>query len=202
MNFANLYLTTLIPEIPRIYNYNNQIIQNYLDVIYSETDGVIIVPVNTTGRVKGSNGEFVNLVVDNLTVRSQYTNLYNNITTADYQYYSTYIGPDASHRDASISAGEDGDYRYIDAIAPYYKIDNVFDYAFKTDNLSQVVQVLLDVSTGDPFVIKINDTQTISVTAANAPTTWLELICVGLPGISSSDNIWIVKRYGGTITIS
>jgi len=199
MNLGNVYLTTLIPEFPRIYNYNNNVFKNYLDVIYNESTGVVIVPVNTTGRVKGATGEFVNLVVDNLTVRSQYTNLYENSTTADFDYYSTYIAIDASYRDASTTAGEDANFKYIDAVAPYYKLNNsnTDGYAFKTNTASQIVELLFDISTGDAFLIKLNDSSTLSITAAAAASAFVQLICVGLPGVSSSDNIWVIKQYGG-----
>lgn len=200
MNTSNIYLTTLIPELPRIYNSNLQAIKRYLDVIYDGTNGIIIVPVETTGRVKASTGEFVNVIVDNLTVKRQYTNLYENTTTIDKDYYNTYIGAVEEGRDASTTQGEDVSFTYIDVEQPYYKIDNVVDYAFKTSNLGQIVQPLFEVSTGDPFVIRLNDTDTLTVTAADSSGAWVKLICVGIPGVSASDNTWIVKEYGGTIS--
>ena len=198
MDLRNIYLSTLIAEWPRIYNYNNQVIKNYLDVIYDEASGIVVVPVNTSGKIKGATGEFVTLIADNLIVRNQYTNLYNNITTADYQYYTTYIGADASYRDASITSGENNSFKYIDVNMPYYKINNTVDYAFKTSTLSQVVEVIFDVSTADAFIIRLNSTQSLSITAANAAINkGIQLICVGLPGISASDNTWAVKQGSG-----
>jgi hypothetical protein len=92
MDLKNVYLTTLIAEWPRIYNYNNQVIKNYLDVIYDESQGLVIVPVNTTGKVKGATGEFVNLIADDIVVRKNIVRLHEDTST----YTGTFLTQDGS----------------------------------------------------------------------------------------------------------
>ncbi len=92
MDLKNVYLTTLIAEWPRIYNYNNQVIKNYLDVIYDESQGLVIVPVNTTGKVKGATGEFVNLIADDIVVRKNIVRLHEDTST----YTVTFLTQDGS----------------------------------------------------------------------------------------------------------
>lgn len=148
MDTKNLYLKTLIAQFPYIYSYNNQALKRYLDVIYDETGRVVIAPVNTPGRVKAATGEFVNLITDNLTVKKQWTNWYENTTTVDQDYYNTWIGPDTSTRDAST--WEYGSYRYVDVMKPYYKLDNSFGYAFSCSVMGQEFQVIFDPSASHP----------------------------------------------------
>jgi membrane-associated protease RseP (regulator of RpoE activity) len=200
MDWTLLNLNTFIPEMPQIIDNNFASFKRYLDIIYNETSGVVVVPVNTTGRVKAATGEFVNVIVDNLTVKKQYTNLLSNNTTADLDYYNTYWGLDASVRDASTIAWESAPFKYIDTISPYYKIKNDVSVAFNTDTLGQVVEILFDISTAASFNIRCSSTQKIVVTAANAPTTWLQLICI--KDDPSLGNTWIVKQYAGTYSIT
>ena len=92
MDLRNIYLSTLIAEWPRIYNYNNQVLKNYLDVIYDETSGIVVVPVNTSGKVKGATGEFVTLVADDIIVRRNITQLNEDTST----YSGTFLAQDGS----------------------------------------------------------------------------------------------------------
>ena len=163
MNWTSFNLNTFIAETPRILNNNYTTFKRYLDIIYNETSGVVVVPINTTGRVKGASGEFVNLTVDNLTVKKQYTNLLSNSTTADLDYYNMYIAADASYRDSSTSLWESASFKYIDVISPYYKIKNDVSIAFKTNNLGQIVQLLLDASTASPFNIQLDPSNKLTV---------------------------------------
>ena len=144
-DLKNVFLTTLIPEFPGIYSYNNQVFKRKLDVIYDEARGVIIVPVNTPGRVKAATGEFVTCITDTLIVKKQWTNLYENTTTIDQDYYNTYIGVDASTRDAST--WENGSYKYVDVQKSYYKIGNSINYAFACNQLGQEISLIFDPST-------------------------------------------------------
>lgn len=206
MNFTPVYRTTLVPELPGIINSNNQVIQRYLDVFYNASTGVIISPVNTTGRVKAATGEFVNVIVDNLTVKSQYTNLYENTTTIDNDYYYTWLGGDTSTRDASISSMiENALFAYINLQTPYIKISNDVSTALKASALGQEVQVLFDISTNtSDYHLLIDPSiggtyQMLSVAYSDAPTTWLKLIALEYD--ASWGYTWGVKQYGGTYTI-
>ena len=204
MNLANVYLTTFIPEFPRIYNYNNQVFRQYLNLIYDESTGIIVVPVNTAGRVKGATGEFVNLIADNFTVKNQFTNLYQNYTTIDYDYYSTYVGADASVRDAST--WDNSHFRYVDVNKPYYKIANDISTAFTTTQMGQEIELLFDLSTGvfSPFNVLLDPCagggkyEALKVTYKDASSAWVKLIAVEYD--SSLGTTWVVKQFGGTIS--
>jgi len=215
MNLKNIYLNTLIPQFPVIYNYNNKELKRYLDVFYDENTGVIIAPINTPGRVKASSGEFVTVTVDNLIVKSQYTNLYENITTANYDYWVTYTGILTSDlRDACTFLFENTNYKYIDAKKPYYKIIPSFDnstliignnYAFQTDNKSQLIQIILDpsgVEDGyyriliDPTVTPVTylDIYVDPSTLPTEQTKFVTLFCVDYD--ASYGAIWEIYEYG------
>jgi len=209
MDLKNIFLTTFIPEFPKIYNYNNNVFKRYLDVIYNETQGVVIVPINTPGRVKAATGEFVTTITDNLIVKKQWTNLYSNVNTVDQDYYNTYISGDASVRDAStIGTLENSTYKYVDVLKPYYKISNTIKYAFKSNLLGQEIQLILDTSTGSTNDYEILlDPSTNSGTISTLTTphsdpniTWIKLIAINYD--SSWGTKWIVKQYGGPLTIS
>ena len=207
MDLRNVNLTTLIPEFPTIYNYNNREFKRYLDVIYDEDQGVIVVPVNTTGRVKAASAEFVNAVVDNLTVKSQYTNLYENITTANYDYYVAYTGVAATVRNASTAAWENNAYQYIDVEKPYYKITPDVCIGLANDNISQVVQLVLDPSgdTSGTYRILIDPdplaatpyldiTFDASMLALGTETKWVSFICTEHD--ASYGSTWSVYEFG------
>lgn len=208
MDSKNLYLNTLIAQFPYIYSYNNTVLKRYLDLFYDETGKLIIAPVNTTGRVKGATGEFVNVIVDNLTVKKQWTNLYSNTTTIDQDYYNTYIGPDASTRDAStMGTLENAEFKYVDVTNSYYKIRNDISTAFKSTQLGQEIQVIFDMSTGKttPFNILFNPSiggsyTSVHVAYDKAPLAWVKLIAVKYD--ASYGTTWALKQSGGTITIS
>jgi hypothetical protein len=199
MEYTRINLNTLIPQLPTIINNNSEAFKNALKTIYDASLGIVIVPVTTSGKVKGGMGEFVTCVVDNLIVKKQFTNLLSNNTTADLDYYNTYWGPDASTRDAST--WEDAEFRYIDAISPYYKISNESSIAFSVTNVSQVVDLLFDVSlANNDFNIRLDASTKIIVTAADSSKAWMQLICV--KNDPYLGNTWAVKQYGGTYSIT
>ena len=208
MDLKNVYLTTLIPEFPRIYSYNNTSFKRYLDVIYNESQGVVVVPVNTTGRVKASIGEFVTTITDNLIVKKQWTNLYENTNTVDQDYYNTYIGGDVVTRGAvnDASVFENISYDYVDVLKTYYKIGNDVDYAFKCDQMGREIQILFDtsVSPTEAYIILLNPstngtTQSLMVSHDDVTKVWLKLIAVNYD--ASWGTTWAIKEFGGNITI-
>ena len=99
MDWSQIYLDTFIPELPEKWNSSFAAIDRNLAVFYDKDRGILIKPLETTGRVKGAQGEFVTATVDNLIVRNQFTNLYENSTTADYNYYTMSTGPLTVPRD-------------------------------------------------------------------------------------------------------
>jgi len=205
INFTPLYINTPIPFSPRIINDNFQAVQNYLNLFYDSSNGIIVVPVQTSGRVKASKGEFTTVVVDNLTVRTQYTNLYNNITTIDSDYYNTYIGDAFSYRVANPSTFENTKFKYIYVAKPYYKITNDVSIAFLVPTFGQQIQVLFDVSTaGRSFSIlmdpSVNGTfKTLSISANDSSMAWLTLISVDYD--ASWGTTWAMKQWNGNFHI-
>lgn len=202
MNFTPIYLKTLIPDFPKIYNDNNVAFQRYLDIFYDGSAGVIVVPINTPGNVKAATAEFVTAIVDNLIVRRQYTNLYENITTANYDYYVTELGISESRRDPST--WEDANSLYIDVQEPYYKIiptTGPGDYTgLNVDLKSQIVTLILDPSgaTSGFYSILLEVSEGganylyIDVSTANK---WVSLICSDWD--ASYGPTWEVYEYGG-----
>jgi hypothetical protein len=185
MDLKDITLTTTWPQVPGIVNYNNAEIKKAFDLIYDSEQGIIIVPVTTTGRVKASSGEFVNVIVDNLTVKNQYTNLYDNNTTADYNWYKMIIDPIAVLRDPCTASNywpfeNYLGYKIIDVNKPYYKITNSTPIVLNNQNISQVVGIFFDASLvgTNPFQILLDPcTQTTyTVDVSFAGSAYVELI--------------------------
>jgi len=215
MDWTKLYMSTLIPQIPKVVNDGFTAFKNYLDVFYDETNSVIIKPINTTGRIKGTTGEFVNVTTDNLTVKRQFTNWYGNITTVDSDFTTTYNGSDVSTRvpssytsytDASIWPFEPSTYSWVNVIKPYYKINNDVSYGFQNSAVGQEFRLIFDSSFNagaSPFTVLLESSigvQNLSVTTGNSSTTWIKLITVSYD--ASKGPKWIVKESGGTYTIA
>ena len=214
MDWTRLYTSTLIPQIPKILNDNFTAFKNYINVFYNETTGVIIKPINTTGRVKGSTGEFVNVITDNMTVKTQFTNLYSNITTADIDWVTAFNGTDVSIRvwngDActnDIWPKEPSAYSWVDATVPYIKIINDVSYGIQNGTLGQMVEiipdasyigtddfaVLLEASTGTKGILFPHDA---GVDALNMP---LILICTAYD--ASWGPTWTIRSGDASISV-
>ena len=209
MDWSQIYLDTFIPELPKYWNQNFLAFQRYLNVFYDASRGILLKPIETTGRVKGARGEFVTAVVDNLVVKNQWTNLYENYTTADSEYVSIYNGLDVSTRvstDSSVWPYEPSTYSWVNVNQPYYKINNDSSLAFQNNNLGQEFQIIFDTSsaTSGPYTILIDSSEggvsNLSVTYANAPKTWIKLITIAYD--ASWGATWAVKQYGGDYTIA
>jgi hypothetical protein len=213
MKFTPLSIYTLIPQIPKIHNDNFTSFKRYLDIFYDEELGVIVSPVDTTGRVRAATGQFVNVITDNLTVKKQFTNLYENYTTIDSDFLTSFNGEDVSTRIAAVDASgfstwplEPSAYVWVDVQTPYIKINNDASYGFQNDKLGLEFRILfnLDVSTTSNYVILIDSSeggqQNLVVTAADASATWIKLITTNYD--VSYGPTWTVKEYGGTYTLS
>lgn len=214
MDWSQIYLDTFIPELPKFWNGNFSSFKRYLDVFYDENREIIIKPLETAGRVKGARGEFVTCVVDNLVVRNQFTNLYQNTTTADLDFVTSYLGADVSTRvstwDPSVVVWpqEPSAYSWVDVRTPYIKISNDASYGFQNNNIGQEFQIIfdLDVLTADDYTILLQSTsegpvKTLRVSLPDASEgTWIKLINIAFD--ASWGPTWIVKQSGGTYTIS
>lgn len=155
MIWTQLNLYTPVPQLPKILNTNFLSFERYIDVFFDGSLGILTVPLETTGRIKGTRGEFVTAVVDNLIVKRQFTNLYDNNTTADYNFYRMYVDPVTVGRDPctyGIDTSswkfpyEPDGYKVIDVMKPYYKVTNANPIFLGNDNLSQVVGIYFDSS--------------------------------------------------------
>jgi len=193
-------LDTFIPEMPRLLNENFDAFKAYMDIFYNESTGILIKPLQTTGQVSATQGKFVTLTADNLVVKNQYTNVYSNITTADYDWYTAYSGLDASLRDAST--WENALFKYIDVNKPYYKINNNDvalggKIALKSENISQVVELIFNATDPvNPYRILLNPVtgDTYDIAAGDSSSQWISLICIGYdPSYGSS---WQPYHFG------
>jgi len=206
MDWTLLSLNTLVPQIPKIVNDNFTAFKTYMDVFYDESGEILIQPLTTTGKVKGGTGEFVNVVVDNLTVKNQYTNLYDNNTTADYNYYKMYTSVAAVPRDPctfGIDTSvwtfpyEPSTYKVIDVNKPYYKINNNNPIFLANDNLSQVVGIFFTDASGladyeivlDPCVGTI-----YTVDASDSGRAYMEFVAIEYD--ASWGSTWAQYKYG------
>ncbi|MDD5649213.1 MAG: hypothetical protein PHF86_02165 [Candidatus Nanoarchaeia archaeon] len=200
MYWNQIYLDTFIPELPKHWNYNFASVQRSMDIYYDASQGILIKPLTTTGKVKASKGEFVTAIVDNLVVRNQYTNLYENITTADYSWYSAFIGPDSSTRDSSI--WESSAYKYLDINKPYYKIDNLNPIALRCKQVSQIVELLFDPCTDSPndFKIQLDPCTDVAyyLPASDASGTWISFICTKYD--PSYGSTWTRYHFGSDVS--
>jgi hypothetical protein len=201
MNWTNIYQNTLIPQIPDILNSNFSSFKRYLDVFYSESNGIIIVPINTTGRVKGGTGEFTTGIFDNLIVRNQFTNLYSNNTAIDSDFYNALAGIDTSTRVADPSLGENINFRYIDINKPVYKLLNDNSIGFRCINLGQEFQIIWDVSGNSPFTIMLDPSTKLNVNSTDASLSRITLLCDGIDA-SSGNSSWYIKSYSGIFSTS
>lgn len=214
MNWTRLSLKTLIPQIPKIINDNNDKFKSYVDVFYDEGGGVIIKPLSITGKVKAGTGEFVNLVTDNLTIKKQYTNLYENVTTVDSDFANAYNGSVITTRTASADTSsnviwplESSSYIWVDVMTPYIKISDGSTYGLQNSTVGQETRIIFDVSSGTlgDFSILLNGDPSISseliVTASEATNgTWIKLISIGYD--VSYGSKWVIKESGGDYNIS
>lgn len=188
MNWEQITLDTFIPEYPKIFNNTIASVQRYFDVFYDGSSGVLVKPLTTTGRVKGARGEFVTAVVDNLVVKNQFTNLYDNNTTADYNWYKMYTDPAPIPRDPCTASNywpyeNYSGFKVIDVNKPYYKITNANPILLGNINLSQVVGIFFDSSlvTSNDFEILLDPClgTTYVVDASDAGRAYVELVATG-----------------------
>lgn len=192
MFLNEIKLNTPIPQYPKLLNDNFKNTKSYFELFYDGSTNVLKSPLETGGKVKASKGEFVTTITDNLIVKNQFTNLYDNITTADYELYKTYVGPLSTYRDPSVF--DNASYKYLDINKPYYKIDNLNDYALNVNNISQVVGIILEASIGslDTFNILL-DPCTLESINIEYTDQYIDLMCVNYD--PSWGSTWTPYKY-------
>ena len=207
MNWTKLSLKTLIPQIPKIVNDNFDKFKAYMDVFYNEETGVFIKPLNITGRVKAGTGEFVNVITDNMTVKKQFTNMYDNMTSIDLDFVKTYNGDITPYRNAtSLDPSmnqvplEPSTYVWIDIQTPYIKIINDVSYGFQNNKIGQEVDLIFEPSTGvtTPFKVLLKQDETgvineLEIDSLDYDKTWVKLITIGYDVSYGPE--WIIKEY-------
>ena len=212
MKFTSLSLNTLVTQVPKVINDNFSAISNYMDIFYDSSRGIIIKPINTTGRIKGTTAQFVNVITDNMTVKKQFTNLYENYTTVDYDFVVAYNAADISTRvwngDActnSIWPFEPSAYSWIDVQTPNLKLNNDVSYGLQNSVLGQEVRIIFDLSNNNAtrdyaILLDVSAGGWETLTVGIDSSTWMKLITVAYD--ASYGSKWIVKEYGGTYIIS
>jgi len=207
-NWKQTFLDTFIPDLPKLLNDNFKATQNYIGVFYDASRGIIISPINTTGNIRGGKVEAATGVFDNLIVKNQFTNLLENITTIDKSYYNAFMEGDVSTRAADPSVWENTAFEYVDVNQPYFKIANDTSIAFETKQLGQEFQLIFDPSTTGttPYTVMMDPctnaggVSILTVTTANAPTTWIKLIATDWD--ASFGTTWSLKQFAGTFNIT
>jgi len=206
-NWKPAYLDTFIPDLPKLLNDNFQATETYIGVFYDPSKGVIISPISTPGNIRGARLEGVTGVFDTLVVRNQYTNLYENVTTIDSDFYNSYTGADTSTRAADSSTLDSSLFTYIDLQTAYVKIVNDASIAITTSQLGQEFQIIWDPSyniENSPFRIMLDpctasgNIEVLDVTVQDSSATWIKLISVDYD--TSWGTTWTLKQFGGTFT--
>lgn len=195
--FKEVSIYTLMPDLFRIINANNKTVENYLNVFYDGSSNTLKSPLSTTGSIKGSRGEFVTVVADSLIVKKQYTNMYENITTTNYDWYNAYANGitvlrDPSTWDPSIA----GDFKYIDVDKPYYKVYANNNVGLKCTVVSQMVELIIDPSGNDIFTVLLDPSgSTYTTSTSITPGESVTLICTGYD--PSAGSTWTVMNTSG-----
>ncbi len=210
-NWKPMYLDTFFAESPKLFNDNFTATETFINVFYDASRGVIISPIATPGNISAGQVQGVTGVFDTLIVKQQFTNLYENTTTIDKDWYNTYAAAsDVSTRDAST--WENASYRYVDVISPYFRVNNwEAYYGFKTTQLGQEFQFqladpsgagnytfLLDPSVSyslDSSLATTDGTETLEISVADSSAFWLKLIAIEYD--ASWGTKWEVKEFGG-----
>ena len=208
MDRSPIYLNTYIPELPKLLNNSFDAVQRQMALFYDASRGVLTKPLVTTGTVSGGQANFTTGVFDNLIVRTQFTNIYDNVTYIDSDYYNAFIGSDVSTRDASTTQMEDPAYRYAPLTTPYVKLTNDASYAFTTDQLGQEFQIIYDSSSvaGGPFSVLVDPSvgdgtqKVLTIDVLDSSLTWVKLIAVEYD--ASWGTTYTVKQWTGNYSIT
>jgi hypothetical protein len=220
MDWTPLSLRTFFPQLPKVINDNFQATEDLINIFYDQSGQILVKPVFTTGRVKGATGEFVNVITDNLTVKSQFTNLYSNYTIVDSDFVTYFNGNVVSTRlatsdpsstsyiDASTTVWplEPSAYTWVDVQTPYIKINNDASYGFQNNQTGLEFRLLfnLDVSTTNPYTILVDSSeggqQNLVIDYTDAASTWIKLITTSYD--ASYGPTWTIKEYAGSYTLS
>lgn len=219
MNFKNIDLKTFWKSLPSLLNDNFNIVKSYIDVFYDPsigTKGTIKASINTTGNIKGNEGNFKNLRVTgnsnisnsiisegNLTINGLL--LSQTWTSSDIKWTNTYLNNATIPRDASYS-WEPSIGKYIDITEPYYKIKNdVSTYILNTNKKGQIVQFIFDTSNhtlSSPFSIRLDPSNNkVNITATDSSLAWLSLISINADN-STNNAIWKMYQWNGNFTVS
>lgn len=206
MKISKIVLDTFITELPKLLNETFRSIENYIGVFYDPSRGVLQRPLTTTGEVRATSGRFITAVVDTLIVRDQFTNLTENSTTIDLDFYNSFTGLQNIPRAADPSLFENTAFSYFDVARPFYKIGNDSSLAFLTQQLGQEFQIIFDTSlaTADPFNILLDPSwnggiKVLEVDSFTSEYSWFKLIAIGYDPSWGTE--WTIKQYGGDFTI-
>ena len=211
MNWKEISIKTFIAELPKYINENFKITSDYIDSFYDNEKDVITKPLFTTGRVKGTTGEFLNLIVDNLTIRNHDTSTaVPEIDPKNLEYVQVYNGNDETPRDFNpLNTWEVriiSDVKWIDAplTRTYYKINNVNPIAINAEAIGQEIYIMYDrmIAEGNKYQIimdpndpNYNIPRVLEFEPLYGPISWHKLVCVDKNDTFGS--VWAVKEWSG-----
>lgn len=197
MIYKEITVYTLIPELARIINSNNASIERYINVFYDGSLGIIRSPLTTSGTVKSTKGEFVSVVTDNLIVKRQFTNMYDNVTTSNLDWFNTYKSGVTIYRDPSTY--ENSGYSYIDVNRAYYKVYADSSVALRSNELSRIVELIIDASGSGAFNLLLDPSgSTYTVSGTMSPGENVTLMNVAYD--ASYGSSWVVMSSNGSGT--
>jgi hypothetical protein len=197
MIYKEISIYTMIPDLCKIVNSNNASIERYIGLFYDGSTATVKTPVTTSGTIKGAKGEFVSVVTDNLIVKRQFTNMYENVTTSNLDWYNTFKSGVTLYRDPSTY--ENAGYDYIDVNKAYYKVYADSSVALRCNNLSQVVELIIDASGSGQFNLLLDPSgSTYTVTGTISPGENVTLINVAYD--ASYGSSWVVMSSNGSGT--
>jgi hypothetical protein len=211
MEWTKLKLGTFIPELPKVITKNFQIFNDYIDSFYDSENHFISKPVITTGRVKGTTGEFINLLCDNLIIRDREASTGGGqIETDNLEYVDKYNGSDESlgTKDPSINwtPNNPAALGWLDTSLDkkYYKINNTKPIGINGIEVGQEIYLMYNrsIDSGSDYEIILDPNDPITnlqrilyFEPQFGPISYHKLVCV--KKTEEFGCVWAAKEWGG-----
>ena len=213
MNLQEIKLKNFFGELPRQINSNFQVVEDYIDSFYNGTQQIFTQPLTTTGRVKATTGEFINLICDNLTIRTTDTSTVDpEIDPDNLQYVTAYIASAYVLRVADPSNNwetrftDDTLYNWLDAPLnqKYYKFNNIISVGINAVEVGQEIYIMYDrnIDSGSDYEIIMDPNDAVTgeqrvlyFDPIYGPISYHTLICVSITPEFGS--VWAVKEWAG-----
>jgi hypothetical protein len=123
--------------------------------------------------------------------------MYENVTTSNLDWYNTFKSGVTLYRDHSTY--ENAGYDYIDVNKAHYKVYADSSIALRCNNLSQMVELIIDASGSGQFNLLLDPSgSTYTVSGAISPGENVTLINVSYD--ASFGSSWVVMSSNGSGT--